>query len=518
MKTIVSAMYHIDRSRLLLTGLVLGVLVRLWIMPLRSSLWLDEFGTYWVSNGGFGEILSRARLFPQSVPYAAVVWFARALGGTSEIVLRLPSLLASGLAAWCLYRLGLELFDRETSFLGAGIFVALPQIAFAASDARPYAFAVLATIGALWMLVRWLERGRARDAIGYAVLATVTIYFHYLFATTLVVHAAYVCRRWRRGCRVRPGHLLLVATGIALLTAPAAVLILELGRDRVFHAFEKMPGIETFVLSLVPPVVVGALLLSFFVCWSLGLVRSLRAFPPESSEILQEADPVRVAPGDALWLLALSVVIPDALLFLISHATGTSVFVQRYMMCTMPGLALLIAWLVRTVQPIGGRRAIGAGYLLIMLVTLGGFSRLTYGKERGDWAHTVAAIRATNGSHPVLMSGLYIEAQNLAWVRDPRHISYMRAPLDFYPTGGTIIILPTRSSQGAESYVETLLDSTPGLEEHFALIDGSSKLTSWADWLYGRLRPRGYTMRQVVDDGRVVWFFQRLVRRGQGPG
>ena len=100
--------------RVLLGGLAAAAVVRLWILPLASSLSLDELGTAWASGGGFGEILARARLFPQSVPYVAIVWLARAVGGSSELALRLPSLAAAGLAVYWLYRLGRDLFDRET--------------------------------------------------------------------------------------------------------------------------------------------------------------------------------------------------------------------------------------------------------------------------------------------------------------------------------------------------------------------------------------------------------------------
>ena len=232
------------RAAFVLGGVALAALVRLWIVPLRFSLSLDEFGTWWASDGGLGEILSRARLFPQSVPYVAIVWLERALGGSGEISLRLPSLLAAGLAAYVLYRLGAELVDRETGLLAAGIFIGFRPIVFAAGDARPYAFAVLAATGAFWMLVRWLARGRAADAAGYALLATAAVYFQYLFATMFLVHAAYAFRRGRRrepGRAASARQVSCVAAAIAILCAPAAVWVLAIARDRTAHAFAAMP-------------------------------------------------------------------------------------------------------------------------------------------------------------------------------------------------------------------------------------------------------------------------------------
>jgi Dolichyl-phosphate-mannose-protein mannosyltransferase len=508
MSSRVSDAYEGARGKLVASLLAI-VFVRLWLMPLGSSLWLDEIGTYWVTNARFTEIVPRAKLFPQSVPYAAIVWMVRALGGNSEIVLRLPSVLAAGLAVWVLYRLGLEFFDRETAFLAIGIFVALPSIAFAAADARPYAFAVLTTIGALWMLVRWLERGRTIDAGCYVLFATATIYFHYLFATTLVAHAAYALSRWRRGARVPLTAVVVAAAAMALLVAPGAILVVDMARDRAFHSYGRMPGMDSMLEALAPPIVLGALLLSVFVGWSLRPMMRLQPFPPaRKSSGSPDGASGRVAPEDALWLLSLSVGLPVALLAVASRATGVPVFHARYMMCVDPAVALLAAWLLRTIQPDGVRRAVAACYLLIMFMTLGNVTHLGITHTKEDWRAAMQMVRALTGQRPVLMSGIYIESDNLAWVQDARHLSYMRAPLDVYPTGGSAVILPLRRGPGREAYVERLLASTPGLEDRFVLIDRSGQY-SWAGWLDERLGPKGYVVRQIADFPPLrVWMFE----------
>ncbi len=499
---------------LLLGGLIVAALVRLWIAPLGSSLGLDEFGTWWVTNGSFDEILARARLFPQSVPYAAVVWLARALGGAGEVVLRLPSLLAAGAAAYWLYRLGRELFDRETGLLSAAVFVGFREVCFAAGDARPYALAVLATVGALWMLVRWLETSRGRDAVGYVILACAAVYFQYLFATMFVVHAAYAMRRWRRGAGVRPWQLLAAVAGIGLLTAPAGMLAREIGRDRALHAFEAMPGAKALVLALVPTGALAALLGSALVWRALGLALPKRALAvPAAPARNQGTAPVPL--GDALWLLALSAVVPPVLLFLISRATGTSMFVPRYMMCILPGQALLFGWCVGRAAPVGGGRAIVAVYLLVQIVARG----LKVAHTSEDWRGAAAAVVFANGGHTVFLSGTYTESRDLDRVRDDAHAAYLRAPLDYYPTGGPAVVLPLAAGRDAESYVQRLLETTVGARDGFALIERSSKFPSWAPWLEKRLGPKGYRMRKVWDRGNPsAWVFERADASAGRPG
>lgn len=482
-----------SRGRLLFGAIGAFVIARLWVSPLGASLSLDEFGTWWVTNAGFVDVLSRARLFPQSVAYAAIVWLVRSIGGASEIALRLPSLIAMGLAAWALVRLGGRLVDREAGWLAGGIFAAYPSICYAAGDARPYAFAVLATVGAIAMLVRWLDGGRLLDALGYVVLASAAIWFQYLFATMLVVHAAYALRRWRRG-GVGLGALALAACGVAALTAPAALLAREVGRDRALHAFGVMPGVRDLALALVPTGVVAALLGSWLVCRLSGL-----------AGVADRGDEPR-ASGDALWLLSLWAVVPAAILFAASHLGGAPVFVPRYLLCMVPAQALLLGWSLRRFLSRGGARAAVVGYLLIQVLARG----LNVAHTNEDWRGAAAAVRAAAAGRPVFLSGTYTESRHLPWVGDPRHAAYMRAPLDYYPGGGRIEVLPLFADAEAPGYVEHVLGAAPDLENGFVLVERSSRFPSWAPWLEKRLSPMGYRARKIWSDGNPsAWLFER---------
>src|SRR5437762_1489374 len=72
-----------------LTALVVAAL---WIRPMFSSLWLDELGTWWVVKDRFSDAVERAFTYQGQPPlYYSIAWLARAIGGHSEFVLRLPS-------------------------------------------------------------------------------------------------------------------------------------------------------------------------------------------------------------------------------------------------------------------------------------------------------------------------------------------------------------------------------------------------------------------------------------------
>jgi mannosyltransferase len=413
----------------------------------------------------------------------AVVWVMRSMFGSSEVVLRLPSLAAMLAAAYCLYRLGRDLFDGETGLSAAGIFLLFPQIEFAAADARPYAYAVLAAIGALSMLVRWLDRGRAGDAFAYVILAAATVYLHYLFATALVAHAAYALRRRRGGSPVSLRQLLVGAAGLGLLLLPAARLVLEIGRRRSSHAFVEAAEWKGFGQVLIPGRVLGVLVPSLLLCLLLRVVTGLRVAP------------LRRGRADALFLLGLAALVPAVLLFPISRLSGTNLLVVRYLMGAVPAQALLLGWLLGVAQPARGRRAV-LGCSLALVIALRGGVRSPEAHGREDWRSAVSALNAVNADGPVFLGGSFIEARDIGLVRDPAHAAYLRAPLDVYPTRGAVVVLPLRSGPAAESYVGDILAAAPP-GERFALIERNSSFPSWEPWLEQRFREAGYATKDV---------------------
>src|SRR5581483_9233270 len=80
-------------ARRLLYALLGLAVIRLWIMPLGASFWIDEAGTLWAVKDGLTEMLRRsAEWHVVSSFYGVVAWGAYTVGGAREFVLRLPSL------------------------------------------------------------------------------------------------------------------------------------------------------------------------------------------------------------------------------------------------------------------------------------------------------------------------------------------------------------------------------------------------------------------------------------------
>ena len=302
--------------------LVAIAVVDLWVLPMRSSFWLDETATFWIVKDGVANLLHRSLDWAgQSPLYYLTAWLALVTGGRHEWVLRLPSLIALMVAAWLLYRLAQHLFDPASARLAVLSFACSGAVAFAASDARPYALGLCLLIGSAWLLVRWLETGSARYAAGAMVLSVLTIYDHYLFGPVLVVLAFYTVWRAVHEGKVRIWGLLAVGIGAGVLLLPLVAQLRHFYQDRAVHSFSGAPLLSDLFTSIAPPVLAGSL--------TVGLLLAQLFRPEQDREPAPRRDTVFLAAG---WALA-----PPLLLFAISVLSPSRLFVPRYYISCIPG-------------------------------------------------------------------------------------------------------------------------------------------------------------------------------------
>ena len=463
--------------------LAAAVILRLWVMRLGSSLWLDEFGTTWITSGPFAQIVPKARLFPQSIPYAALIRLVRNLTGSSEPSLRWPSLVAMLAAAGLVLCLGRRLVGPVAGVAAAALFVTFPQVEFSAADARPYAFGVLAMTAALFFLVRWLDDARTADAIGYVLCASLSIYFQYIFAVSLAAHAAYVWRR-RRESAVSTRALWLAAGAVVVLLVPAAALVVEIGARRSAHAVGPPPGVRDLIHALVPVRNLGMLAAALVVA---SLFRIVRGLPTRA---LDSRD------RDSLALLGTAVLVPPLALFAVSRWVGASLLEGRYLLAAAPAWAVLLGAFVARLRPAAGRFAVLALTLGMTLAARGRWTRrqIVHGVE--DWRGAVAALNAANGEHPVFLAGSFVESSDADVVQDPRQEAYLLAPFAYYPTRGRPEILPLRAGPADDAEGDRRIGRAL-TADRFGLIERSSRFPSWTSTLAERLGPLGYSTRDV---------------------
>jgi 4-amino-4-deoxy-L-arabinose transferase-like glycosyltransferase len=466
-----------------LTGLVI---LALWVVPMTSSLWVDELGTWWVVQAGLGHAIDRAWVYHgQSPLYYMIEWAARAIGGGSEVALRVPSLAASAGSAVVLAGLVRRLIGREAARIAVLVFAATSVVAFEASEARPYAIATLAVVAATSALVRWLDEGGWTRAVVYAVLAVLVVWVHYLFALALISHGIYAVVRLRRGQTGGVGvrHLAAVAGLMVAGALPLVIQAVSLWGRRSSLSIPADATIQYLLAVFVPPVLLGAIFLGGLLARSQGpLILSPPPAARPSSLVLFVS-----------WLL-----IPVATLFLVSAVTPVTLLSPRYFASAMPAAAALAGWAISAIEPASARRIIAGVLAIFSVVAYGGTLKLGE-----DWRGAAAFERARAGASTiVLLHPALIESAQLDWFEDPERRSYLLSVASYYPMDGRVTPMPYTLDDEARVYLEGLVADELIDVDRFLLVTRYPQVP-FRDWLDGRLTPEGYGSRVIGTFGVI---------------
>ena len=199
-----------------------------WFLALRAPFSLDETLTYWQVSGGVSKIWERSQQAPSSIGYLYILGFATSIFGSQEIALKTLSVLAMLSAAYFLFRVARELFDPEIAFLACIFFCVEPDVMFAATDALPYGFALLATNLAILAFTLWITQHRMQQAILFGVAAAGTVYLspHYLYGAILPAFAICYLALRRRSITPDARQLAAALIPFALLVLPLSFLAL----------------------------------------------------------------------------------------------------------------------------------------------------------------------------------------------------------------------------------------------------------------------------------------------------
>jgi len=417
-----------------------------------ASLWRDEAYTLAAAGRPSGQIMGLL-LHVDAVhgPYYLGMHLVIGLLGSSAAALRLPSLLATSVAAGLTAVLGRRLARMSslpvpalTGMLAGLLYVAAPQTTWYAQDARPYGLVTLFAVAASYLLVVAIGDGRRRWWAAYAAAIALTGVASLFALLLLAAHAVtlLVARARQRSlpastARLRPW----LAASAAAVVAASPLIVLGYLQDGTL-GWVSHPGLGT-VGSLVtdfagsrPLIALGVVLAG---CgFALRLVTGDRpagdlaagdlaagglaagdlaagrprgdAGPRPSAAVVTVGRPRGDAgrrPAVTVITLALPwLVLPPLILLAVSVVKP--VYVERYVVFGQPALALLcaagLAWLAgRIAGSPAGRRipALAWAAPLLILAVAGALlagpqraARLT--STRPDNLRGVSAVVAAN--------------------------------------------------------------------------------------------------------------------------
>ena len=332
----------------------------------KPSLWIDESFTAWAMDASLRELFDRQY---HLVHYALLKpWVA--VAGTSELALRLPSVVGLMLSCALLVVIARRLFDRRVALIGGVLLAASPFLIKWSQQARGYTLALAIGLLATLLLLRALDRGSRWSWAVYGLAFCAVVVWHPVSGVLLVpAHAVLVAQRRER---VLP-HGLLAAVLICAVAVPwAAVVALRSTGEGVAMNWLKFPSAETAVRALLDVSGVAGL---GVVLAGVGLW------------MLRRSGRSEVAGWLAAWAFA-----PFLLALVVSM--GRPIYLDRYLIVAAPAFALLAAVAVTSLGP-RLQVATVAGVVVATGVGLGLWysSSREDGNWRGeDWRNAVAVV------------------------------------------------------------------------------------------------------------------------------
>jgi hypothetical protein len=468
---------QIPSSLLWLLPLMLLMLciMRLWLVQLPSSFWVDETVTAFVVTHPDDASFAVAPQVPASTYY----WLPRVgkhLFGDSEIAWRIPSILSMALALFFTGLLAARLIHTRSAWFAVFACLGLRGINYHAADARPYAFGMCVALAALYFLIRWLDSNRLADALLFVLLGAFLWSIQLIYWPMYLVYGLYpAVRIWNRQTAVTWTRAAAMFALMALMMAPTAVKAVSVLHDAKAHVITVVPGLRQFQHAIRWSLVVicgGCALFLARVCGWTG---------PRMQGV----------PGSLGLILACWLTQPISL-YVFSNLTGNSVFVDRYLSIMLPGAALAATAAAGFSLPDRYWREasilLGVGVLLVM----GNWRHVYPRHDNSDWRAAAAEERrlATLPDTPVIVLSPFVEARAPAWQPHYPLPGFLYAHLEYYPLKGKIYLFPFgQAALDGEQYARTLVQDTLPREKRF-LIYGVNK--SWQKWFEARPELKGW--------------------------
>jgi hypothetical protein len=324
--------YILHRLQYPIYGLALALSISVWFIAIRAPLWLDETISFFLIKGGFAEIMSRQG-WPDVPVYYYLLWLWTKVMGTGEITLRISSVLAMIGAVYLLYRAARELFDRDVAIIAAIVFCLHQVVIFESIDVRPYAFAALTVNASIFTLVRLRRSNSTWLAALFGLSAACIAYFHFLFVVILPPLAiSFIALRI--GDRKILWRQLGVALGVfALAFLPVIPGLLYMFHTSGTHVWAPSPRLEELGVTL------GMRWLGAILVGTVLLAAATRRLDLRSH-----------FEGWPLLLCASLGLIPILILYGVSLGTSEHIFVFRYRLVAIPGIALCWALIVNRID------------------------------------------------------------------------------------------------------------------------------------------------------------------------
>jgi Dolichyl-phosphate-mannose-protein mannosyltransferase len=449
-----------------------------WLPRLFRSFWIDEAGTFWMAHEGPLAAIQKTWHWPgQSVLYAAIASLFTLNGGPlREFVLRLPTLVGIGVAAYFLFRLAEDGIGKAAGRIALTIFLLYPGTLQLGIQARPYGLALGAVVASCWALYEWIKTRERRFLATYTVASALVIYLHYFFAAVFVsqlLYVLYVFGFERRN--VKWNELAASCLAVGLLAAPLIPHLRLLWHEKNTLPFTPAPTVIDLTQAILPPLIA-------FGTFVAGLL----------VQLLMPGTVVRARPLPRSFFLLLfcwSMLVP-ALFFVASVVSPMRVFVPRYLSSAIPAQALLIAYAgYSTFGAVSGQIWALAAVLLTTASPIAIWEGHKPGLEALKPVMEIIHAESNASAPPVFFSSPLPESNFYNWRSGLTAESYLYAAFVAYPIKNKLLPLPYRLTPDAQSYVSEKLQTDIAQEREVLFITHEK---DWEPWMIARMKEAGF--------------------------
>jgi hypothetical protein len=477
-----------------LYAVCLAVSISIWFLAIRAPLWLDETISFWQIHAGFWRISSRQGLsFPA---YSYILWLWTKATGTGTIALRVSSILAMLGAVFLLYSTARKLFDRDVAVIAAVVFCLHPIVVFASIDVRSYAFAALAITASIFALVCLRHNTSNWLAALFGLSAACIVYFHLLFVVILPALAICFLTLIARDRKTFWRRLSVVLVAFCLAFLPVIPNIHYMFHTSGTHVFAEAPKLaelrSTLALGKWPSFILAGTILVAAATRRLDLKSRLEGWPT---------------------LLCTSLaLIPILILYGVSVGTSIHVFLFRYKLVAVPGIALCWALVVSRIDS----RALRLFFCVAVVVSVGYHDlNSPYSRVHGyTWKYALESVEknASEDGAPVLICSDFPESDYMPMpVSSAINDSNIFAPLTYYKLSVPVVALPRALNDEAVRISAQFLHEAAKRHQRFLAL---AFLPSYGslNWISQNARRTHYVRELGVFDGIKVLEFIPLIR------
>ncbi|WP_203842344.1 glycosyltransferase family 39 protein [Winogradskya humida] len=294
----------------------------------NRELWRDETATWFAASLSLSDLSKFVRIIDMVLwPYYAFMHEWVVMFGDSPTALRTPASIGMALASSMIVLVGRRLFGAPAGLAAGLLFAAVPAISRYGQEVRPYGIVMLATVSAILLLLRAVERPSVWRFLAYGLAVAWIGCSHVIALLSLASHVVIALSAYRRN-----KLWILIGWPVALVMGLAIASPVIIGGQRQGGTIGWIPDatwarVEAFPGDLFDsPAVAG-----FFVVAGIGAL-------------------VALALGKRAWtavFLATWALFPPIFGYYTFHEFYF--FLPRYSLFTVPAWALLAGFAVRQI-------------------------------------------------------------------------------------------------------------------------------------------------------------------------